>query len=143
MRALNTYWVKVNGKMVPKTGSELVELYRNEVERNEHSAENNDTAVKEALIGQIGGLYQRNKSLTKGHATLTRRVQELEAQLAEAQQAYEKPKHINCRTHVRGITEQEHIVLSKAQHDLQQFVTEEVKRQIINATKIGGILNGR
>lgn len=138
--------------------------------------------TNKALLEQIGALYTRNKSLTKGHATLTRRVQELEAQLAESQQAYEKPKHINCLTHVRGITEQE-TVLSKAHHDLQQDVIalshrlhalefaqkpsshaaavigpqsgleaaenlsktieRHIKQALVNATKIGGILNGR
>lgn len=33
------------------------------------------------LLDAIGSLYARNKSLQKGHATLTRRVQELEEQL--------------------------------------------------------------
>lgn len=37
----------------------------------------------EALLEQIGKLYGRNVSLKKGHATLTARVQELEALTAE------------------------------------------------------------
>lgn len=44
-----------------------------------------DTASSESLLEQIGKLYGRNVSLKKGHATLTARVQELEAQLAAAQ----------------------------------------------------------
>lgn len=38
--------------------------------------------VNDALLHTVGSLHKRNKALTKGHATLTRRVQELEAELA-------------------------------------------------------------
>lgn len=41
----------------------------------------------DTLLDTIGRLFARNQSLQKGHATLTRRVQELEAELASAQRA--------------------------------------------------------
>lgn len=44
-----------------------------------------EASTGDALLEQIGKLHGRNVSLKKGHATLTARVQELEAQLAAAQ----------------------------------------------------------
>lgn len=40
----------------------------------------------DGLLDTIGALHTRNKGLQKGHATLTRRVQELEAELALTKQ---------------------------------------------------------
>lgn len=104
------------------------------------------------LLDTIGTLHKRNKSLTKGHATLTRRVQELEAALeAEKKRTFatwsEKgltayDNKVNKVVQIGAITSETSAV-SKAQHDLQQFITEEVKRQLVAATKLGGILNGR
>ncbi len=117
------------------------------VEQAERDKEPTDTAVKEGLIAQIGSLYQRNVSLTKGHATLTSRVQELEAQLSEAQQQILANSSgdfavVGGKTYIKETVVQD-AVISKAQHDLQQFVNEEVKRQIVAAIKTGGTLNGR
>lgn len=108
------------------------------------------------LLDTIGALYTRNKSLTKGHATLTRRVQELEAALeAEKQRGvavcgeksvsyYDNKGAERLRLGVIDLEKEEKLFTnSKAQQDLQQFVTEEVKRQLVAATKLGGILNGR
>lgn len=44
--------------------------------------------VVDTLTEQCGRLYIRNKSLTKGHSTLTRRVQELEKELAYYRNKY-------------------------------------------------------
>ncbi len=44
------------------------------------------TADPDHLLDTIGALHTRNKGLQKGHATLTRRVQELEAELALTKQ---------------------------------------------------------
>lgn len=103
--------------------------------------------TNKALLEQIGALYTRNKALTKGHATLTRRVQELEAKLAEAQQKVLNNSSgvfsvVSGKVHVNDAFIEKHTI-SKAHHDLQQFVTEEVKHQLVAATKLGGILNGR
>lgn len=135
------------------------------------------------LLDTVGALYSRNKSLTKGHATLTRRVQELEAalaaekqrtfaawtekgfasydnkgvrrvqlgaidpesaQLAEAKQQVPVTGFnvVGGKAHVNDAFIEKGAI-SKAKHDLHQFVTEEVKRQLVAATKSGGILNGR
>lgn len=45
-----------------------------------------DTGDVDPLLDRIGELYARNKGLQKGHATLTRRVQELETELALTKQ---------------------------------------------------------
>lgn len=42
-------------------------------------------SINESLLETIGRLYGRNQSLQRGHATLTRRVQELETKLKQAQ----------------------------------------------------------
>lgn len=99
------------------------------------------------LLDSVGALYARNKSLTKGHATLTRRVQELEAELKQAQQpAFSNSSDVLAvvggETHIKEVVIKGSVI-QKAQHDLQQFVNEEVKRQIVAAIKTGGTLNGR
>lgn len=45
-----------------------------------------DEKLNDSLLEIIGRLQGRNQALQKGHATLTRRVQELEADLAKAEQ---------------------------------------------------------
>lgn len=54
------------------------------IEQTKHL--NKDTETSDHLLDTIGTLHTRNKGLQKGHATLTRRVQELEAELALAKQ---------------------------------------------------------
>lgn len=70
------------------------------------SAADNTLATKEALLEQVGSLYNRNKSLTKGHATLTRRVQDLEKELAYYRQKY--PRTLKISDEGMTIKEGEH-----------------------------------
>ena len=78
----NILWLKRNKRPqhTPSPGviEALAELADCELQRRNEGS----TASADALLDTVGRLHARNISLQKGHATLTRRVQELEAELA-------------------------------------------------------------
>lgn len=105
------------------------------------------------LLGTVGALYTRNKSLQKGHATLTRRVQELEALLGETQAAASPISHADTQLQqdlkdlqkrVNGLEDAGIYAFTsggKGKHTATAVLEDAITRGISAALRPGGVLH--
>ena len=81
------------------------------------------------LLDTIGALHTRNKSLTKGHSTLTRRVRELEQELAYYRQKYPRTVTISDGNMVLKEGESVRVVVGKISDHPLKAVQDELREE--------------